>query len=129
MARTAAEEWAKRVERWKDSGLTAKEFEAETGIKASTLSYWRWRLGVAERQAGEPDPSSGRKRRARVRSKRRETGGQKASFVEVPMSAVAESKSSAVLELVLGSGLIVRVPKEFDEGTLTRVVRAVEAAR
>ncbi len=31
------EQWAKRVERWKDSGLTAKEFAAETGINAQSL--------------------------------------------------------------------------------------------
>ena len=55
MARTNAEEWSKRVERWKDNGLTAKEFEAETGIKASTLSYWRWRLGAAKRKAAKPN--------------------------------------------------------------------------
>jgi hypothetical protein len=36
--------WAKRVERWIDSGLTAKEFAAEAGLKPSTLSYWKWRL-------------------------------------------------------------------------------------
>ncbi len=38
------EAWAKRVERWKDSGLSAKEYAAETGLNAHSLSWWRWRL-------------------------------------------------------------------------------------
>ena len=44
MERANATEWAKRVERWKDSGLTAKEFAAQCGLKASMLSYWQWKL-------------------------------------------------------------------------------------
>ena len=44
MSRTSRAEWAKRVERWQDSGLTAKEYAAETGLNASTLSYWKRRL-------------------------------------------------------------------------------------
>ena len=35
--RTSREEWRKRVERWKDSGLTAEQYATELGIKASTL--------------------------------------------------------------------------------------------
>jgi DNA-binding CsgD family transcriptional regulator len=38
--RTARAEWAKRVERWKDSGLTAKEFAAELGINPRSLVFW-----------------------------------------------------------------------------------------
>jgi hypothetical protein len=45
MAKSTREEWAKRVRRWKQSGLAAREFEAWTGINARTLSYWKWRLG------------------------------------------------------------------------------------
>ena len=39
MARTSRAEWAKRVERWKESGLPAQEFGAETGVnrKSSPL--------------------------------------------------------------------------------------------
>ena len=32
MDRTSRETWAKRVERWKDGGLRAKEYAAEVGI-------------------------------------------------------------------------------------------------
>jgi transposase-like protein len=44
---------AKWVERWKDSGLTAKEFAAEAGLKATALYYWRSQLSSAERKGSE----------------------------------------------------------------------------
>ncbi len=59
--RVRREEWAKRVERWKDSGLTAKEFAAELGIKPRTLVFWKWQLGKdvrAELKRSPPDRAS-----------------------------------------------------------------------
>ncbi len=38
MANDACAVWAKRVARWSDSGLSAKEFASETGLNANTLS-------------------------------------------------------------------------------------------
>ena len=43
-ARVEREEWAKRVERWRDSGLTTAEFATELGINPRTLTYWAWTL-------------------------------------------------------------------------------------
>jgi hypothetical protein len=42
--RAARGEWAKRVERWRDSGLTLAEFAAEVGISPKTLTNWAWKL-------------------------------------------------------------------------------------
>ena len=44
MGRDTREVWEKRVARWRESGLTAKEFAAEVGVNAQTLGYWGWRL-------------------------------------------------------------------------------------
>lgn len=41
MERASAAEWAKRVERRTDSGLTAKEIAAQTGLRAPMLSCWQ----------------------------------------------------------------------------------------
>jgi transposase len=128
MARTSSEQWAKRVERWKESGLSAKEFAAETGLKASTLAYWRWRLSAAERsgsssqgevQRGLAEPKRGVKRRKR-------TATTMPACVELPVAAVASTPM--MLELLFGE-VRVRVPSGFDEATLARVVRALGAAR
>jgi hypothetical protein len=43
--RTSRGEWQKRIERWRDSGLTAEQFAAELGINAGTLRFWKYRLG------------------------------------------------------------------------------------
>ena len=111
------ETWAKRVERWKDSGLSAKEFAAETGLNAHSLSWWRWRLA-----GGEPTRSS----RKRTRSSKRAVEITKAaatplSFVEMTAAVVRES-----LEVVLPSALRVRVPVGFDDATLARLLDVLE---
>jgi hypothetical protein len=45
--------WAKRVERWRESGLRASEFAAELGVNAGTLAHWKYRL-AAEARAEAP---------------------------------------------------------------------------
>jgi hypothetical protein len=79
MATNTRDLWAKRVERWKDSGLTAKEFAAEMGINPQTLAYWRWRLKAEE--AEKPTKKAGRKKHAPV---------------EEPPSAPADCANGAV---------------------------------
>lgn len=119
MSKTTGAEWAKRVERWKDSGLSAKEFAAQTGFNASTLTYWSWKLraGIAK-GAAERGTSAARTARRSTKASPR--------FVEVSTSIAA---STTALELVLNRGIIVRIPSGFDEATLMRAVRALEAAR
>jgi transposase len=120
MERSSATEWAKRVERWKDSGLTAKEFAAQAGLKASMLSYWQWKLRALD--GGGCGPS---KQTAKPASGRRSVSGgttrvgaiaKPMQFVELPAAVVASS--TPWLELVLGDSTRVRVPVGFDEVTL-----------
>ncbi len=120
MGRDAQEIWAKRVERWRDSGLTAKEFAAETGLNAGTLAYWRWRLGQGERR--QVGGTSARPAKSAV------------TFVEVAaatppssgaMLAAAAATDDAVIEVVLGNGIRIRVPAAFDASALERVVAVV----
>lgn len=130
MGQTSAEQRAKWVERWRDSGLTAKEFAAEAGLKATALYYWSSQLAAASArvdpqgrdESAKPDVRSRRSRAARSRPR----SLTPASFVELPVAAVANA--SVMLELVVGD-VRVRVAPGFDEVTLARVVRALEAAR
>ncbi|WP_437990125.1 IS66 family insertion sequence element accessory protein TnpA [Sorangium sp. So ce145] len=42
-------EWAERVQRWEQSGLSAEKFARREGYKPKQLYWWRWKtaLGVA----------------------------------------------------------------------------------
>lgn len=134
MSRSNRAEWAKRVERWQDSGLRAKEYAAETGLNASTLSYWKWRLGTEAKGASAPrrgrersgDASSSARSGRTSRPARHKRPGR-AQLVELPAELLMVSPAST-LEVVLGD-FSVRVPVGLDDETLTRVVRAVGAAR
>jgi transposase-like protein len=114
------------VERWKESGLTAKEFSAEMGVNPSTLTFWSWKLRN-ERGRKEAQGAKASNLRRGVRRAAAGVGRSEGRFVEVTAEVVGSS--SPVLEVVLGSGVHVRVPEDFQEATLTRVLRAVEAAQ
>ena len=119
MGRTSRSTWAKRVERWEKSGLTAKEFATELDVSPKSLSFWKWKL---HREGGE----TGTVRAAGEVTRRGSAGSTTpTTFLElVPgLPSVA-----APLEVVLSSGVCVRVPSGFDERTLTRVVAILGGA-
>ena len=111
MTRETQELWSKRIQRWKDSGLTAREFAQELGINPHTLAYWRWRL-----KARPDNPPKTPLKRVPVQ----------AGFVEVTVPAPSpqdkESEPPEPLELLLSGGLRLRIPVRFDETALRRVV-------
>jgi hypothetical protein len=108
MGRDARATWAKRVERWRESGLPAAEFALEIGVNARTLTYWKWKLGKPEPHRGAPRPE----------------------FVEVVATASPRTSGDDTLdalEVVLVGGVVIRVPARFDGEALRRVVAALEA--
>lgn len=117
--RVDRQEWAKRVERWRDSGLTAAEFAAELGINARTLVYWKWRLGKER----EPvvGPSSGARRGSRAATKSQPSSVAD-SFVEVQVAG-----ADTGFELELSRGRRLRVPASFDASGLRRLLDVLEA--
>jgi hypothetical protein len=113
MARTPREVWAKRVERWKSSELTAKEFAAEIGVNDRTLAHWKWILG---REASARSPTRGhRDRRAAVK------------FTEFAVEPTALVSGSPI-EIVVDRDLVIRVDRQFDEDTLRRVLGVVRVS-
>lgn len=121
MDHAVREAWAKRVERWKDSGLTAKEFAAEAGLNPRSLSWWRWRLA-----GGEPTKPRKRTRSSSARSVEvvKSSAPSSLSFVEMTGAIASEP-----IELVLPSTLRVRVPTGFDDATLSRLLDVLERRR
>lgn len=114
--RVEREEWAKRVERWRDSGLTTAEFAAELGINPKTLTYWAWTL---KREA------SGRKRVWPAKKRPAAAGGAAApspAFVELPRQG-----STARFELEV-RGRRLHIPSAFDAQQLRALLEILETA-
>jgi hypothetical protein len=111
MKRARREIWAKRVERWAKSGLGARQYAAATGLNANTLLYWRWQLGAGPGRAKRATPA-------------------RAGFVEIvacETAPPARAETALPFEVVLASGLTVRVPTSFEVAALRRLVGALEA--
>jgi hypothetical protein len=111
MARESRDTWTKRVERWAESGLTAKEFAAEVGVNAPTLMQWKYRLAAeARRGANRPTDSK----------------PEAVDFVEVavaqPEVVASPNAAPSALELVFANGATLRVPADFDAATLRRLL-------
>ncbi len=93
---------------WERSGLTLREFGQQRGIPLSTLTWWR----QVFRRAGEAEVNGGPAENAVV-------------FTEVPQPANVP-RTASVLEIVLQSGHLVRVPAGADTDTLQRVLQALQ---
>jgi transposase-like protein len=123
MGRESQDVWAKRVERWRDSGLTVKEFAAEIGVNANTLSGWRWRLRPPKESGVGRDSA----KRASHSPSRADT--RSVAWVEVarPTTPVHDMHAPEPIEVVLVGGRRLRVPAQFDADALRRVIAAVES--
>jgi hypothetical protein len=115
--RVGREEWAKRIERWRDSGLTTAEFAAELGINPKTLTYWAWTL---KREA------SGKKRvwpaKKRPAVSARATTAPGPAFLELPRQG-----SAARFELEV-RGRRLHIPSAFDAQQLRALLEILETA-
>jgi transposase-like protein len=106
--RTSREKRLDQVRRWQTSGLSAAEYGRRHGIAAGTLAWWRWKLraeGVS----------------LRTRAPRR------LPFVEItPPESPLPSREPLELQL---ADVRLRIPADFDEGTLSRVLGVLRGAR
>jgi hypothetical protein len=111
-ARVDRDEWRRRIERWKDSGLTAKEFAAEKGINAGTLQFWRSKL------KGDLRPA----RRAALKGP---SAKILSGLVEVRgASAIVDQR----FEVELRNGRRIRVAADFQPEGLKNLLALLESA-
>jgi hypothetical protein len=112
-ARVDRDEWQRRVDRWKDSGLTAKEFAAEMGINAGTLQFWHYKLKDGERGTRRP-------------KRENPSAAMLSSLVEVRASAGAILEQP--FEVELRNGRRIKVAAHFEPEALKRLLTVLEAA-
>ena len=102
------QEWASRVQQWRQSGQTARDFARARGFNHNTLTHWAWRLGAGKRSpAREGRP------------------GKQAAFIEIMSQTIADGR----FELELAGGRVLRIPPRFDAESLVQLVRVLEAER
>jgi hypothetical protein len=131
MKRDGRDVWAKRVARWRDSGLSGRAFATEMGINAGTLSYWAWKL---RKELGDNAavalPIEGRQSAAgwvEITA----PGGVAGNAPKLETPGVAaprrEEIKTSSFELVLDARRTLRVPGDFDADALRRLLAVVEA--
>ena len=100
-------EWAKRVERWDRSGLSAEAFAVREGLRAKQLYWWRWKLRSSVSGASP-----------------RLSAPERVEFLPVRVvdSTTAPAGDSSPIEIALPNGRVVRVTAGFDAATLGRVL-------
>jgi transposase len=106
------ESWSKRVEEWRASGLTAKEFSGRHGVSLSGLRNWSYRLRAAERAEEEVSE-------ARPVKLVPVTVKPKAEAAPPSPSEAESPKPALILEV---GGARLSVPTGFDRGTLRAVL-------
>ena len=102
--RRSATEWGEIVEAWLASGCSRAEYARRVGVNATTLGWWRWKLGVpAERPTASPSLPA-------------------FADVVVVRDRVADEVPDFVIEV---QDLRVRVAPGFDAVELRRLLAAV----
>lgn len=100
-----AQEMRRVLAQWQRSGLRLREFGEQRGIALSTLRWWRRVFRAATLNGGAAAPA--------------------VAFTEVPAPARV-LRNPAVLEIVLASGHLIRVPAGADRTTLEQVLAALQ---
>lgn len=99
MTKTTESKWRALIGEQEASGLTVREFAEARGVAPSTLFWWRSKL-------------------------RRGHRADDAQLVPVEVVDAAADQSTAI-ELVIHDGILLRLPRGFDEADLRRVLAAV----
>ncbi len=102
--RRSRQEWARLVEEWRRSRQGAREFCRQRGLKPTTFSWWRWKLGQ------QSDADCG--------------GWLEVARIESPPAAKAAGGGTELV-LILGEGIAIKVPVGFDAATLERLIQTL----
>jgi hypothetical protein len=120
MTKETEAKWVERVREWRASGLSAEEFAASRGFKASTLS---WAASLLRDATSPPAPAAASSKPKSQPRARRKAGSRKAPrFLPVRTRATAAATTEMVVEI---GAVRVRVSRGFDASLLGDLVRAL----
>ena len=101
--------WREAIGRWRRSGQTIRGFCRKQGL--SEVSFHAWRRTIAQRDEQVPCATP---------------LNCEPVFVPVRLTPAVPGANEVPLELVLGSGRIVRVPPGFDADTLRQLLTVLD---
>jgi transposase len=104
-----AQAWKRRIDRWRQSGLSAAAFSKQEKVSQPRLYTWRKRFvdaGQAPESVPPPIPAA----------------HPSPAFVPVKFKP-----AQATIELALKSGHVLRLPADFAPSHLADLLRALEA--
>lgn len=115
-----AEEMRAVLAKWERSDLPLSRFAMREGIAVKTLYRWRRRLGVGDDRV--------RRGRPPVSAKAQGAPSSPPLFTEVSVATrEALPSASTRFEVLLGNGMMVRVPEQFDENALGTLIRTLRS--
>jgi hypothetical protein len=107
--------WRDMLQRWHRSRQTIRDFCAEHHL--SEPSFYAWRTTIAQRDKAKASP-------AKASSPPSPDGENLPAFV--PVHVRPANTTVASLELVVGTGRVVRIPTGFDADTLRHLLAVLE---
>ena len=102
--------WRKLLGQWQRGDLTVRDFCEDHGLNEHAFYWWRRVIAERDREQASAD-----------------TSGAEALFVPLHVTPEARADGTALLEVVLLNGRLVRVPAGFDATTLRQVLDVLEA--
>ena len=117
---TAAERWRERLARWRDSGLSIREFCWREEVSQPSFYQWRKRL-----QRNLPSPRSRSAKPVFLPVQVVNSAGEATHLAS--LAGGGSRDAEALIEVVLPRGVTVRVAAQIDESRLRSVLRAVVA--
>ena len=111
------------LQQWERSGLTLQEFGEQRGIARTTLVWWRHVFRHAGRKRRHAHG-----RQPRPPASACAPAGAPPVFRELQRTGPAPLPAPALLEVLLRSGHVLRVPSGVDTTTLRVVIAALEGA-
>lgn len=108
--------WRRTIAQWKDSGLTQTEFCRQRKISLPALRWWKWKLAQDESQKWQP---------AFLPIRIVDAEGREDSL---STSMPAHATSDTVFEIISHQGYLIRIPMNFEQEALVRLLKTLEVA-
>ena len=111
--------WRQMLRQWQTSGLSVREFCTQQQVSQASFYFWRRIIAQRDQQAGNHMPATPDNNDTDSTSNQADASDPP---LFVPVTLATPAKAEPPLELVLASGMRVRVPVGFDDSTLRQLL-------